>query len=241
MVNEKPSNKTFPIVDLQPILAQYKIEDYSSNDFLNDPNVRQVADKLANTFIKWGFAYLVNHGVNETLINDSFAQSRQFFVQDIERKSKFTRTGDLGYEEIGVERFDKLKPADLKECFNFLPSFIAHGKVDSYVPNFTATATDLFNSCKKLSFLLMHLLDLNLPVESSFLANQHKYVSDISKNESISRYIYYPPIDDREKVEEDQLRCGEHSDYGTFTLLLQDDAGGLQVQLSFSSQLITLQ
>ena len=87
----------------------------------------------------------------------------------------------------------------------------------------------------------MYLLDLNLPVESSFLANQHKYVSDINKNESVSRFIYYPPIEDKERVEEDQLRCGEHSDYGTFTLLLQDDAGGLQVQLLFSSKLITLQ
>ena len=241
MVYEKSSNKTFPLVDLQPVLAQYKIEDCSSKDFRNDPNVRQVADKLANTFIKWGFAYLVNHSVNETLIKDSFAQSKQFFVQDIEHKSKFARTGDLGYEGIGVERFDKSKPGDLKECFNFIPSFIAHGKVDRYVPNFTDTATNLYNSCEELSFLLMYLLDLNLPVESSFLANQHKYVSDINKNESVSRFIYYPPIEDKERVEEDQLRCGEHSDYGTFTLLLQDDAGGLQVQLLFSSKLITLQ
>ncbi len=26
-----------------------------------------------------------------------------------------------------------------------------------------------------------------------------------------------------------QLRCGEHSDYGSITLLFQDDAGGLEV------------
>ena len=32
-----------------------------------------------------------------------------------------------------------------------------------------------------------------------------------------------------------QVRCGEHSDYGSITLLFQDGAGGLEVKLSFLS------
>ena len=30
-------------------------------------------------------------------------------------------------------------------------------------------------------------------------------------------------------VKPNQIRCGEHSDYGSITLLFQDDVGGLQV------------
>ena len=30
-------------------------------------------------------------------------------------------------------------------------------------------------------------------------------------------------------VKPNQIRCGEHSDYGSITLLFQDDAGGLEV------------
>jgi len=31
-------------------------------------------------------------------------------------------------------------------------------------------------------------------------------------------------------VKPNQIRCGEHSDYGSITLLFQDDVGGLQVE-----------
>ena len=31
------------------------------------------------------------------------------------------------------------------------------------------------------------------------------------------------------EVKPNQIRCGEHSDYGSITLLFQDDVGGLEV------------
>ena len=49
------------------------------------------------------------------------------------------------------------------------------------------------------------------------------------KNRSTLRSLYYPPVNS-ELVKEDQLRCGEHSDYGSITLVFQGQAGGLQVQ-----------
>ena len=33
-----------------------------------------------------------------------------------------------------------------------------------------------------------------------------------------------------------QIRCGEHSDYGSVTLLFQDDIGGLQVLCGFTQR-----
>lgn len=37
-------------------------------------------------------------------------------------------------------------------------------------------------------------------------------------------------------AKEGQVRCGEHSDYGTLTLLFQDQIGGLEVRWdTFSS------
>ena len=38
------------------------------------------------------------------------------------------------------------------------------------------------------------------------------------------------------QVKEGQLRCGEHSDYGSITLLFQDSIGGLEVG---QSELVT--
>ena len=44
------------------------------------------------------------------------------------------------------------------------------------------------------------------------------------------RYNYYPMITDPGQIKPGQIRCGEHTDYGGITLLIQDDAGGLEVR-----------
>ena len=43
------------------------------------------------------------------------------------------------------------------------------------------------------------------------------------------RLLYYPPINNIDDIKPEQLRCGEHVDYGSITLLFQDENAGLQV------------
>ena len=56
----------------------------------------------------------------------------------------------------------------------------------------------------------------------------HKLLNKTGNTTSL-RSLYYPPISDDVEIKEGQLRLGEHSDYGTLTLLFQDAVGGLQV------------
>ena len=44
------------------------------------------------------------------------------------------------------------------------------------------------------------------------------------------RLLHYPPLVSRPQL--GQQRAGAHSDYGSLTLLFQDDVGGLEVQLA---------
>jgi isopenicillin N synthase-like dioxygenase len=57
----------------------------------------------------------------------------------------------------------------------------------------------------------------------------------VEKNATTFRSLYYPSLADSD-VQPGVVRCGAHSDYGTITLLLQDDIGGLEV----TNQLIFL-
>jgi len=72
---------------------------------------------------------------------------------------------------------------------------------------------------------------MQLPVsDPNFLNDQHKKVGTLDANPTLTRLLYYPPIESKESLLENQLRCGEHSDYGTITLLFQDE-GGWQINL----------
>ena len=43
------------------------------------------------------------------------------------------------------------------------------------------------------------------------------------------RLLYYPPLPPDIEIKPGQLRCGEHVDYGSITLLFREPGGGLQV------------
>lgn len=50
-----------------------------------------------------------------------------------------------------------------------------------------------------------------------------------SENATALRLLYYPSLPDESTIKPEQVRCGEHSDYGSITLLFQDSVGGLEV------------
>lgn len=66
-------------------------------------------------------------------------------------------------------------------------------------------------------------------MEENFFSSRHQFMfqGDV-KNRTIFRTLYYPSLADTD-VQPGVVRCGAHSDYGAITLLLQDDAGGLEV------------
>ena len=53
------------------------------------------------------------------------------------------------------------------------------------------------------------------------------------KNPTTFRSLFYPKLTATDISEAGIERCGAHSDYGTVTLLFQDDMGGLEVYLIY--------
>lgn len=50
-----------------------------------------------------------------------------------------------------------------------------------------------------------------------------------TKNFTTLRLLNYPSITKDSDIKPGQIRCGEHTDYGSITLLFQDDMPGLEV------------
>ena len=221
-----------PVVSIS-CLSDYLTGNLPLASFHEDQKIKATFKELVDAFTEWGFVYLVDHGIPQNVINGAYQSYKDFFMLDKSVKEKFLRYSNvenLGYVPFKMETLDKNRPSDLKEAFNFLPTTVFAQGLTDHLPEFMSNQTELFNSCKDLSLLMLRLLNLFLPTDDKdFLLSKHRYIGNLNDNASISRFLYYPSISNDENVAENQLRCGEHSDYGTFTLLFQDGVGGLQV------------
>ncbi|WP_375511716.1 isopenicillin N synthase family dioxygenase [uncultured Nostoc sp.] len=163
-----------------------------------------------------GFMYLQNSGISKDLIRQVFAYSKSFFNLPLEVKQKqawsdeFSNTGYVGLER---ERLDPNKPGDLKEAFN-VNKQAAIG-IDASILAF-------YDSCTELANTVLQAYALALELPEDFLITRHN-----QQNHTL-RSLHYPPLQISPKA--GQVRAGEHSDYGSITLLFQDDVGGLEVQ-----------
>lgn len=79
--------------------------------------------------------------------------------------------------------------------------------------------------CKELHVQIMRALAVGLGIEEGWF---DEYTD---RGDNTLRLLHYPP-QSREvfKRKKGQVRAGAHSDYGSCTLLFQDDRGGLEVQ-----------
>ena len=181
--------------------------------------------------------YLKNHGVAADLLEQAFQQSRRFFDLPLETKQQLAwteATSNRGYVGIQRERLNPQRPGDAKECFNIgqekpaiAPSNSAEAALiqNRWLPGdeeFRLTMMRFFDACTAAVDRVLQAFALALQLPPEFLTTLHR------KRENTLRLLHYPPVEF--DLEPDQIRAGEHSDYGSITLLFQDDVGGLEVQ-----------
>jgi isopenicillin N synthase-like dioxygenase len=92
------------------------------------------------------------------------------------------------------------------------------------LPGFEAAMRAQYDAMASLVERLMSMMAVGLGLPADF------FVPSIDRHTSALRVLHYPDLAGR-GLEPGQLRAGAHSDYGTLTLLRQDDApGGLEVR-----------
>ncbi|ESA33987.1 2og-fe oxygenase [Leptolyngbya sp. Heron Island J] len=179
-----------------------------------------------------GFLYLKNHGIPLKAIDQAFDQSRIFFDLPLTAKQQLAWSSEytnLGY--IGLERecLDEAKPGDLKEAFNIgsesLTAATVHPSTNLWPteqPLFRQTMNDFFELCSTATEQIFRAFACALSMPADYLVQHHQ-----TQNYTL-RLLHYPPLTAAPRA--GQLRAGAHSDYGSLTLLFQDNVGGLEVQ-----------
>ncbi|XP_042351964.1 UPF0676 protein C1494.01 [Plectropomus leopardus] len=214
---------SIPVVDFGAY--SLSVEDVS------EEQMRKLSKELKTAFTEVGFVYLTNTGITQEEVECVMAVSKTFFLQPDEEKQPFSRKGfaicpNHGWVSMETERLNPERSGDLKEAFN-ISSFHPDIKWPSAVKGFQEIKTSFFQRCKELSVRVLRVMAHSLGLDPEVFLSAHQLMGT-EENGTTLRSLYYPSVN-HEKVKEGQLRCGEHSDYGTITLLFQD-SGGLQVR-----------
>ncbi|PIK51986.1 hypothetical protein BSL78_11134 [Apostichopus japonicus] len=94
------------------------------------------------------------------------------------------------------------------------------------VSDMSRALRNLFDAGNTVQMRVLEIMGLGLELDDpQFLAKKHQF---FCKTGTL-RSLHYPRLNMKE-IKENQVRCGEHSDYGSITLLFQDGKAGLQVR-----------
>src|SRR5579871_5176501 len=211
-----------PVIDVSELVAR-------------GPSMRAVAVALGAACRESGFFYVVGHGVDAALQERLRELSRQFFTLDVNKKMAIRMAlggrAWRGYFRVGDE-LTSGKP-DQKEGLYFgaelpaddprvLAGTPLHGPnlFPERPEGFREAVLDYMAALTGLGHRLMAGLALSLGLEESYFAD-HGTADPLI----LFRIFNYPPPSDPTL-----WGVGEHTDYGLLTILLQDDAGGLEVK-----------
>ena len=218
------------------------IEDFRDDDTAGKD---RVAKEVAQAFENVGFMTIVGHGFPRELVAKTRKAASAFFDLPVKRKLQFVSQANKllrGYLPVGGEAASladhKGGPAipDLKEAFSVGPVDVSEETLSlaqataAYAPNlwpekpadFRVAAETYYREMEQLVFRMLKIFAYALDLPEPFFA------SYFDKHSCLLRMQNYP--EQEVEPEPGQLRIGEHTDYGAFTLVNADDApGGLQV------------
>ncbi len=206
---------------------------------------RRTAAEIDRACREIGFFIITGHGIDATRLDEVRSVSRAFFARPLAEKLAIApprgQKGIRGFRTIGDESLSyslgESAPPDLKETFRIGhvlagdDAYFERAKSSYYAPNlwpdrptgFRETWTQYYIEMQELAAALMQgfATALDLP-EDFFVGKIDRHVSHLQAN-------LYPEQADSPLP--GQLRAGAHSDYGSLTILLQENLpGGLQVR-----------
>ncbi|XP_055337314.1 uncharacterized protein LOC129587545 [Paramacrobiotus metropolitanus] len=193
----------------------------------------KLGEQIAHVLKTSGFMYVKNHGIPQETIDKVFNSSKKVFSLPPDIKAKKPRSSKFepscGYVAMGSEKLDEARRDEIREAYNYIP--YNDERLPEEVPEFGPACKSLFWESWNFSKKLLECLaqGLHQPRKTIFADDSHQYIGRPGNFTTLRIHNY--PARDMSKAEADHLtRCGAHTDYGTLTVLFQDDVGGLEVE-----------
>ena len=191
-----------------------------------DMSAASAPEEVRTALTERGFMYVREHGIDGELIARAFATSQRFFGEPRIAKDRFAYSdvdANFGFQGIEAERLDPASLPDLKEAFTMRNVCAAAAQEQQWPgADFRAVAVDFHAAALASAYRLMEMLALSLELPAAFFSTRHQ-----GQNITL-RFLHYPAgLTARGHA---QLGAGAHTDYGSITLLFQDDVGGLEVR-----------
>ncbi|OCT44996.1 hypothetical protein CLCR_05967 [Cladophialophora carrionii] len=206
---------------------------------------KTTAEQISHAFKTSGFLYLQNHGIPGDQVKLAFSESADFFKRPQDQKDSLkwtTPDANRGYVTWGREKVTqsddpdeiarlRASNPDLKESMEIGREGV-EGKPNQW-PDRLDDAGKVFTRDMQRFFLTLKDLHVNVmrAIALGMGLDEHFFDSYTDGGDNTLRLLHYPPVKKSVwKANPNQVRAGEHSDYGSITLLFQDEIGGLEVK-----------
>lgn len=220
-----------PVLDVSPFLRE------STRD-----ERMHMARALRSACIDIGFFYLIGHGFASGTLDAVLAQGRRFFELPVAEKMKLLshNVDEPGYVRMGGVDPEKNrdKIVDIKERLSLSRDLMPGEQLSPssrmgksqwpspvLLPDFEPTMKGYISNLQRIVAALNHAFALSLGLP------EHHFDAEYGRPGTTLMLNYYPPVDPT-KLKSTQWSFSPHADYTAFTVLLQDNSGGLQARNS---------
>ena len=227
------------MIAYQPARPAERIAQVDLTGSFDDPAEQsRVALEIHQALRDIGFFYVSGHGVPQALMDAQLEQTRTFFAQDGAAKAAVSverSTCRRGYEATGMQVLDTGSAADFKESFMLARDLPAQhpwvmAGLSMQGPNLWPDRLSGFReqmeawqaAMIRLGRYLMDCLALSVDLAPDWFAD------GLAEPQCGVRLLRYPPQPNA--AADNLLGAGAHSDWGSITILLQDDMPGLEVR-----------
>ncbi|QSZ30121.1 hypothetical protein DSL72_004641 [Monilinia vaccinii-corymbosi] len=228
------TSNPIPLVDFSPFLHP------------TSPTSRlKTAKALVDACRRVGFVYIINHDIPSSLLEGAFAMTKNLFDLSHEEKMQAEHppgpTVHRGYSYPGLEKVyqvisddaelgEKLRGVrDCKESYEIgSDKNLSQPNIwlpETTLPNFHSFMQYFYHRLASTAQMILLALGTGLELhDPSLIASFH------SGNGNQLRLLHYPPIPASEVEKGLAARMPAHSDWGSITMVFQDECGGLEVE-----------